>query len=124
MMNLKILKVCRSLLSEFRMHSCNWNLLLPLMQGALSHTPIPRCGGFAPVTVMTCLSPSNPLDGILDLTRSHFPTVRIGPNAMREKFAGFGTALDQMHKSVQELREHGRNRKPEPANVNRIHVDC
>jgi hypothetical protein len=53
--NESILRLLRSLLSEFKMDSSRWPELLPLVQHILNHTPSRRLGGLAPITVFTGL---------------------------------------------------------------------
>ena len=62
--NSVLLDTLRALCSDMKIAFKDWVSLLPMVQGVINHTPSVRLSGEAPVTVMTGLEPSSPLDCI------------------------------------------------------------
>ena len=61
----QILKVFRVLLSEWRMPTEHWPMLVPIVQSALNVAPSARLGGRAPLEVFTGIKGNRPLDFLM-----------------------------------------------------------
>ena len=66
--NKSILRVLRLLVSENRMEMEHWPRLLHALAMVLNHSPSPRLGGEAPITVMSGITAVHPLDNVCRLT--------------------------------------------------------
>ncbi|OWZ06591.1 Chromodomain protein, partial [Phytophthora megakarya] len=90
----------RSLLSEWRLSTRDWPRFTKVVQLALNHTPAKSLGDHAPVTVMTGLPATSPLDAISLPVPLKPTTLSVLTSKRQEVFDVLRDALDTMHKSV------------------------
>jgi hypothetical protein len=98
--NREIMKVLRSLVSEFKISWNEWASLLPLLQSALNKYKSASLAGQAPITVFTALPAYNPLAVVLEGTdaisfkQSKMKPDKVLANDLKE-------SLEELHKKAE-----------------------
>ncbi|ETV90702.1 hypothetical protein H310_14594 [Aphanomyces invadans] len=91
-----------------------WNLVLPLVQGAFNHQPSDRLGGVAPVTAFMGLKAKAPLATLVHPATKEVICTDNLDDARVKHMAQFKIALDQLHREVftrsDKLRQQARGR--------------
>ena len=117
----ELIRCVRSLLSEFRMKSTEWNKILPVVQSILNHTERDSLGHRAPITVFSGLKPDNPFESLL---LPKLPTVkkidevkvlRVIEAAKLQQF------LDEVHKDAS-AQKYAKRKAAVMAHNKRTHV--
>ena len=107
--NAQILRVFRSLVSEYRLSFKDWPMIIPLVRYILNNSVSPSLQ-FAPITLFTGREPSSALDVVWDPVRK----VNLRPNCSSEELVEHVVSLRQslanMHLEVTEIREETRLR--------------
>lgn len=104
--NRRILHVLRSLLSELRLESADWPILLPLVRFALNHSSPPDRP--AAVALFCGLPPSSPLESIWNPKKQSLIPVPLGSEQLFSLVEDLRQSLLQWHKKVEEKRESRR----------------
>jgi hypothetical protein len=103
-----ILKLLRSLLSEYKMKPEEWPRLVPLIQGVINHTPSKRLAGLAPITVFTGLPANNCFGYIFDNKEDKFRNSRLSENELILLHEDLSYALADIHRTVDQTKKHVR----------------
>ena len=96
----EILRVLKSLLSEFHLSQEAWPGAIPLVQSALNQASIPSLGGVVPITVFTGLPAQNPLDVVWRKDQEKFIEARKTSEEIRALTGSLRGLLWEMHKKV------------------------
>ena len=100
--NSVLLDTLRALCSEMKVAFRDWVSLLPMVQGVINHTPSVRLSDKAPVTVMTGLEPSSPLDCIFVKRKDVLRKTRVTEMELRKTVTRLRESLHDIHKKVNE----------------------
>lgn len=108
--NREVLRVLRALCSELRIPFKEWPNVLPIVQGVLNSSALPRLGGRAPLTVMTGLPADTPLASITTSRSERPKSVDLSKlKSLKEsEIARTLVALESMHKEVKEKQSAAR----------------
>ena len=99
--NREIMKVLRSLVSEFKISWNEWASLLPLVQGALNNYKSASLAGQAAITVFTGLSAYNPLAVVLQSTDAiSFKQSKMRADEVLALVTDVKESLEELHKKV------------------------
>ena len=112
-----ILRVFRSLLSEWRLAVDQWERLVPLVQLVLNHTKRESLGGAAPVTGMTGMPAMSPVAPIVCEPVLQPATLDEVMALQKANVSQLVQALDAMHKRMEEAAKKSRGRKKVGASV-------
>ena len=107
--NSHILRVLRSLLSEFRLSSKDWPMLISLIRYVLNNA-IPPSLKFAPIELFSGRDPSSPLDVVWNPVRK----VNLRPNCTPDEIIAHVESLREhlanMHRQVTDIRTENQRR--------------
>ncbi len=106
-----ILRVFRSLLSEWRLAVEDWERLAPIVQLVVKHTRREFLGNEAPVTAMTGLPAMSPLAPIVCEPSLQPSTLKEVQELQRDSVSELVKALDDLHKKVGAKAARGRKKK-------------
>jgi transposase InsO family protein len=99
-LNREVLKVFRALLSEFRMSTADWALLVPVVQYSLNWTSTPLLAGHTPAEVCFGSSGGRPLDVFLRPTTKSFSMERVSSTQLEAHVSTLRVALSELHREV------------------------
>jgi len=100
--NREIMKVLRSLVSEFKISWNEWASLLPLVQSALNNYKSASLAGQAPITVFTGLPAYNPLAVVLQGSDAiSFKQSKMKPDEVLALVTDIKESLEELHKKVE-----------------------
>lgn len=106
-----VLRVFRSLLSEWRLDASEWMRLAPLVQLVVNHTRRESLGGEAPVTGMTGLPAMSPVAPIVCESGLQSTTLEEVQAMQGVNVAELVKTLDGLHKKMVEKAKSTRGRK-------------
>ncbi|KAH9128215.1 hypothetical protein LEN26_009141 [Aphanomyces euteiches] len=119
--NRLILRVMQSLISELRLRTTDWFMLLPYVQSALNQQPSNRLGGVAPTTAFTRLPAASPLSYLIHPELPIEAQIDWVNDACKHHLSELAASLDQLHKTVSaksdKKRAQARNRRFAKKNV-------
>jgi hypothetical protein len=110
-----VLRVFRSLLSEWRLDVSEWTRLAPLVQMVVNHTRRESLAGEAPVTGMTGLKPMSPVAPIIVQPALECTTLEKIYAMQKANVQELVVALDSMHKKMEAAAKKARGRKTKAA---------
>lgn len=96
----EVLRVCRALLSEFRLKESEWPTVLPLVQSILNHSRRSGLGNRAPITVFTGLPADNPLQTLLPSSSTAPASIDVIKAKRIMKADSLIKALDEIHRDT------------------------
>jgi len=118
--NREIMKVLRSLVSEFKISWNEWASLLPLVQSALNNNKSAILAGQAAITVFTGLPAYNPLAFVLRGTDAiSFKQSKMKPDEILALVTELKESLEELHKKVEtsSAAERARSRRKSEKHV-------
>ena len=99
----EVLRVARTLLSEYQLGGAEWPRFLPTIQRVLNHSPSPKLGSnTAPITAFTMQPPDNMLNFLVEEVSEskQLKTLPLVKAHQRMQLHTLQDAMESMHKSV------------------------
>ena len=112
----EVLRACRALLSEFKLHQREWPAVVHIIQSILNHTIREILGNRAPITCFLGLPATDPLRSLFSPEHKKALTVDFVKLQQVSNVNAILAALDDMHRAVAQIRS--RNRKAQVARHN------
>ena len=103
-----MIKCMKALLSEFRLHESFWYVILPLVQSALNNMPADRLESCAPITAMTALQASSPVNTLVHPVTGTLITIEWVKVKRLQHIQLVQSSLEAMHKEQVESTERRR----------------
>ena len=104
----EVLRVCRALLSEFRLKESAWLAVHPLVQSLLNHSLRSGLGNRAPIVVFTGLVADNPLRSLVHSSSTAPVSIEAIKAKRIIKTDSLIKALDEMHRETRLRRTKAR----------------
>jgi hypothetical protein len=104
-LNLTVGNIFRTLLSENGLAETHWISLVPIVQMIINHTPVESLSWLAPVTAMTGIERSNPIDCFFDPNLSDWQTVKLDEGTLATNLAKFQREMAEREVTLHEFQE-------------------
>lgn len=122
--DINILRLLRSLTSEFKLYFSEWPLLMSLVQGVINHTTSRLLNNLAPVTLFKGLSAERPFNYFFDSQQNEVRTSRLSGEEITILHGDLCLSLQNVQKQVllkkSDAREQTRNQRNKRNNVQQV----